>query len=238
MNFKYLIIATLALPTGLHAASITAVGIDTLTPTGHIATDVVNLDTNASGGDGFVLFNSVPEGSNLGGRPWDENIVNSLPAYIANLDGSTSTSSGGWANYDDIQIGGNTYNSGGIANSPGNGAEANVFTFQLTGTVPSSITLGILTDASDNPNWTATGVRIEGPGAVSANQTLTVDGAADLLNFTIDGGVAGETYTVHATSSGSGIVIAGATFDSVAIPEISSLSLLVLGGLIGLRRKR
>lgn len=237
MKLKHTIAAALLLPASVQAATITAAGIDTLTPPGNaVGTDVADLDANGSGTDGFVVFNSIPEGGNQGGKPWNESMVDSLPAYISNLDGSASTSSGGWANYDDTLIGGNLYNTGGIANSPGNGVETAVFTFQLSGAVPSSINLGILTDASDNLTWTATGVRIEGPGAVTASQSLTVDGAADLLNFTIDGGVAGETYTVHATSAASGIVIAAATFDSV--PEPSSALLGLLGSLALLRRRR
>ncbi len=237
MKLKHLIAAALLLPASIQAATITAAGINTLTPPGNaVGTDVADLDANGSGTDGFVVFNSIPEGGNQAGRPWNEAMVDSLPAYVSSLDGSASTSSGGWANYDDVQIGGNLYNTGGIANTPGNGNETAIFTFQLSGTVPPLINLGILTDASDNTNWTATNVRIEGPGAVTASQGLTVDGAADLLNFSIDGGIAGETYTVHATSSGSGVVIAAATFDSV--PEPSSALLGLLGGLALLRRKR
>jgi len=229
-------ISALLSSAALQAASITAAGIDTLTPGGHgVGTDVADLDANGSGADGFVVFHSVPEGTNLSNQPWDTGIVSSLPAYVTALDGTGSTSSGGWANYDDATVGGTTYNTGGIVQSPGLGNEASIFTFQLTGNVPSSINLGILTDASDSPNWTATGIRIEGPGAITANQSLTVDGAADLLNFTIDGGLAGETYTVHGTSAASGIVIAAATFDS--IPEPGSLGLVLLGGLLGLGRR-
>ena len=71
---------------------------------------------------------------------------------------------------------------------------------------------------------------------MTASQNLTVDGAADLLNFNIAGGIAGDTYTVHATSSGSGVVIAAATFDSV--PEPSSGGLLLLGALLSLARRK
>jgi len=238
MNLKHIIASALLLPTGLQAATITASGIDTLTPLGHATgTDVADLDANGSGTDGFVIFNSIAEGGNQGGRPWNESMVDSLPAYVSNLDGSASTSSGGWANYDDVLIGGSTHNTGGIANSPGNGVETAIFSFQLNGSVPQSINLGILTDASDNPNWTATNVRIEGPGAVTASQDLTVDGAADLLNFNIAGGIAGDTYTVHATSAGSGVVIAAATFDAV-VPEPSSGGLLLLGALLSLARRK
>ena len=239
MKLTYFVIAAIIAPACLQAATITTAGIDILTDPGHaVGTDVADLDANGSGGDGFVVFQSVSEGTNISNRPWDENIISSLPAYVSSIDGSASASSGGWANYDDVTVDGNTHNTGGIANSPGAGLETNVFTFTLAAGAPNSFTVGILTDATDSPNWTATNVRIEGPGGVTNNQSLTVDGAADLLNFNIDGGIAGETYTVHATSAASGIVIAGMTFDSAAIPEPSSTGLLLLGGLAGLGRRR
>jgi len=89
----------------LYAASITAAGIDTLTPPGTGAEDVADLDANGSGGDGFVIFNPLPTGGNSNQEGWDENIVLNLPAYISNLDGTGSTSSGGWANYDSVTVG-------------------------------------------------------------------------------------------------------------------------------------
>ena len=238
MKLKYIAIAALLVPASLQAASITAAGIDTLSAVGNGSGDVADLDTNGSGGDGFVVFNTLPAGSNQSGGLWNDNMVSSLPAYITALDGSTSVSSGGWANYDGVTVGGNTYNTGGINNPSAGGTEIASFTFQLTGTVPASITLGLLTDNSDNVAWASSNVRIEGPGAVTANQSPTLDGASDLVKFNIDGGVAGETYTVYGTSGGSGSLFGAATFDSTAIPEASSLGLILLGCLAGLRRRR
>ena len=119
-------------------------------------------------------------------------------------------------------MGGNTYNTGGINLLSAAGVETGLFSFQLTGSVPGSITLGLLTDNTDGLGWVSSTIRIEGPGAVSADQSITPDGASDLMNFNIDGGVAGETYTVYGTSAGSGSMIAMATFDS--IPEPSELT--------------
>ena len=237
MKLKYFAIAAFVVPASLQAASITAAGIDTLTAVGNGAGDVADLDTNGSGADGFVVFNTIPAGGNESGVVWNNNAVNSLPAYVTALDGSTSVSSGGWANYDGVTVGGNTYNTGGINNPSAAGTEIASFTFQLTGSVPASITLGLLTDNSDNIAWASSNVRIEGPG-ITANQSPTLDGASDLVKFNIEGGVAGETYTVYGTSNGSGSLFGAATFDSTSIPEPSSIGLLILGGLAGLRRRR
>ena len=43
--------------------------------------DVADLDANNVGGDGFVLFNSIPEGRNQSGAPWDDNLVYSPHKY-------------------------------------------------------------------------------------------------------------------------------------------------------------
>ena len=93
MKLKYFAIAAFVVPASLQAASITAAGIDTLTAVGNGAGDVADLDTNGSGADGFVVFNTIPAGGNESGVVWNNNAVNSLPAYVTALDGSTSVSS-------------------------------------------------------------------------------------------------------------------------------------------------
>lgn len=225
------------------AASITATGSITLTPPGTgIGTDIADFDTAGVANDGFVLFNSQPEGTNVAGQPWNQAIVDSAPAYITSLDGSASASSGGWANYDDVTVGGTNYNTGGLVQSPGAGVEVPLLTFQLSGIVPALVSMGVLVDHSDNIVWTADNIRIEGPGAVTASQGVpALDGAADLLQFDIaNGGVAGETYTVFGRQApgGGGALIAGLTFDSTPIPEPSTALLGLLGGLFIVRRRR
>ena len=205
------------------AGTITSAGtLTNLTPPGNGEGDVADLDALVSGGNGFVVFNTLPAGDNESGAAWDNNIVDSLPAYVTALDGSSAISSGGWANYDEVLIGGNTYNTGGINNPSAGGSETSLFSFELTGTIPSSFTLGLLTDNSDNVAWAASNIRVEGPGAVSANQNITPDGGSDLVSFKIDGGVAGEIYTVYGTSNGSGPLIGVATFDS----DLTNLSII------------
>jgi hypothetical protein len=229
---------TLALTTGLQASTITSAGtLVNLTPPGFgSGTDNADLDAQGRGTDGFVLFNSVPEGTNVAGTPWNQSIVSNLPAYVSSFDGSASAGSGGWANYDDVTLGGTLYNTGGLVQSPGNGVEVPLGTFQLSGLVPAGISLGVLVDNSDSANWDVTNIRIEGPGSITANQDVTRNGGSDLVQFDIAGGLDGEVYTIYGTSAASGALIGGVTFDS--IPEPGSLSLLAAGGLLFLRRRR
>jgi hypothetical protein len=229
---------TLALTTGLQASTITSAGtLVNLTPPGFgSGTDNADLDAHGAGTGGFVLFNSVPEGTNVAGTPWNQSIVSNLPAYVSSFDGSASAGSGGWANYDDVTLGGTLYNTGGLVQSPGNGVEVPLLTFQLSGLVPAGISLGVLVDNSDSANWDVTNIRIEGPGSITANQDVTRNGGSDLVQFDIAGGLDGEVYTIYGTSPASGALIGGVTFDS--IPEPGSLSLLAAGGLLLLRRRR
>ena len=230
----------LAAHSSSQAATISAAGALTLTPPGTgSGTDIADFDAANVANDGFVLFNSVPEGTNVSNRPWNEAMVDNTPAYITALDGSASASSGGWANYDDVTVGGTNYNSGGLVQSPGAGVEVPLLTFQLTGSVPSTVTLGVFADHTDNVIWTADNIRIEGPGAVSASQGLpALDGASDLLQFDISGGLAGETYTVYGTQAPGlgGALIGALSFDS--IPEPGSIALFATGFALMLRRRR
>ena len=76
---------TLALTTGLQASTITSAGtLVNLTPAGFgSGTDNADLDAQGAGTGGFVLFNSVPEGTNVAGTPWNQSIVSNLPPMSA-----------------------------------------------------------------------------------------------------------------------------------------------------------
>ncbi|MGI9239750.1 MAG: hypothetical protein ACR2RV_03055, partial [Verrucomicrobiales bacterium] len=210
-----IVVALLSIAHG-QAASITSAGsLVNLTPTGfNDGGDVADLDANNLGGDGFVLFNSTPEGGNLSGEPWNDNLVDNKPAYISAINGSGSTSSGGWANYDDVRIGGNTYNTGGIVTSPGNGSQASVFTFTIGANAPSNLRVGLIVDNSDSSSWGVSNVRLEGPGNISADQDTPRDGGTDLVQFDIAAPAQGEIYTVSGTSPPSGLLYGGITFET------------------------
>ena len=223
-----------------NAASVNSNGtLVDLTPPGNgVGTDVADIDATGAASDGYYLFNVQPEGTNISNRPWDENAVNSLPAYVGTLDGTGSTSSGGWANYDDVTVGGLTFNTGGVVLSPGEGVETRLFSFTLDGAVPPTVTAGLIADNSDSLNWDVSNVRIEGPGGITANQDVDRNGGTDLVLFNIDGGASGETYTIYGTSPPSGALLGGITFTS--IPEPASVSLLGLGlmAALSVRKKR
>lgn len=232
--------ATLLSVMGSSAATISSAGtLADLTPAafGTQPSDVADLDAAGVARDGFILFDAVPDGTNNNGVAWDVGLIDSSPAYITGLDGSGSLSSGGWAGYDYVTIDGTTHETGGIT-QPGVGAgtEVPLFTFDLNGSVPSSVTLGLIVNNSDGAGWGVSNVRVEGPGAISANQSNVHNGATAVIQFNINGGQAGETYTVYGTANSAGALIAGATFDS--IPEPGSLALFGASGALLLRRRR
>ena len=204
------------------SGTVTAAGtLVNLTPPGFaIGTDNADLDVQTVGTDGFVLFNVLPEGDNVSNATWDLNIVDNKPAYISTLDGTGSTSSGGWANYDDVTIGGALYNTGGIVRSVGDGVEAQSFTFTVGAGVPPVLQIGLIVDNSDSANWDVSNVRVEGPGGSTADQPVAIDGGTDLVQFDITGAINGEIYTVYGTSPPSGILIGGITFDNLSTPTL------------------
>lgn len=224
---------------GVRAATVSAAGtLVDLTPATNFDGDIADLDSQGRGSDGFVVFNTLPAGGNVSGAAWDANSVINTPAYVTALvGGASAVSSGGWANYDEVTLGGTTYNTGGINVPSPAGTESAVLSFQLTGAVPSTITIGLLTDNSDGVAWASRNTRIEGPGAITANQSLVPNGGSDLVQFDIIGGAAGETYTIFGTSNGSGALYGALTFDS--IPEPGSMALFATGiALIFQRRRR
>jgi hypothetical protein len=200
----------------LQAGTVTSAGtLLDLTTLSFGAEDVADLDAQGAGAGGFVLFNSVPVGTNLSNRPWNENMIDNSPAYITAIDGTGSTSSGGWANYDDVRIGGTTYNSGGIVRAGlGNGVEGRSFTFTVGAGVPPVFRIGLIADNSDGAVWDVLAVRVEAPGGSTASQPHDRNGGLDIVQFENAGALDGETYTVYGTSPPNGILIGGITFDS------------------------
>ena len=70
------------------AASVDEAGfLLNLTPPQASSTDVAELDDIGFGNDGFILFNVAEEGEDLNARPFEENLVNSAPAYVGTLTG-------------------------------------------------------------------------------------------------------------------------------------------------------
>lgn len=212
---------------GLQAGTITSAGTvtDLTLPGFGSGTDIADFDANSLGQEGFVLFNSQPEGTNVSNQPWDQALVDQKPAYISSFDGSAALSTGGWANYDNVLVGGTEHNTGGIALSPGQGTEVELFRFTLGAGVPTDIRVGIIADNSDNQVWDASNVRVaQDGGGAGANQDVTRNGGLDVVQFDITGVADGETYIVYATQppGTGGALLGGIAFDLP--PNLANLS--------------
>lgn len=208
------------------AASVTDAGaLLTLTPPQASSTDVAEIDEFGLGTGGFILFNVAEEGENLNARPFDENLFDAGPAYVGTLNaGPNTTSSGGWANYDNVLLGGLEFNTGGAAVRGGDGVESEVLNFEITDTPPSSFTMGIIIDNQDGAGWTPAELRVA-VGDESSDSILTpVDLGTDLYLFDVGDTAVGDIVQVFLTeqvgNGGAGGLIAGLTFDSLDSPPV------------------
>ena len=222
-NFLVALAACLVCPATVRSASVTDAGfLLNLTPPQASSTDVADLDDIGFGNDGFILFNVADEGENLNARPFDENLVNSAPAYVGTLTaGPFTTSSGGWANYDDVSLGGEIFNTGAAAVRGGDGLESEVLNFEIAGTPPPSITMGIIVDNQDGLTWTPSALRVAVGESSSASVSTPGDLGTDMYLFQVDNSVSGDIVQVFLTeqedNGGAGGLIGGLTFDSVGV---------------------
>jgi hypothetical protein len=203
------------------AASVNEAGaLLNLTPPQASSTDVADLD--GVGADGFILFNVAEEGENLNARPFEENLLNNAPAYVGTLTaGPNTTSSGGWANYDDVSLGGVVYNTGAAAVRGGDGLESEVLSFEIMDTPPPTFTMGIIVDNQDGLIWTPTGLRVAVGDASSPSVETPQDLGTDLYFFDVNNSVPGDFVQIFLTeqegNGGAGGLIAGLTFDSSGV---------------------
>ncbi len=222
-TFLAAVAACLAFQATTRAASVTDAGsILNLTPPQASSTDVAEIDDLGLGNDGFILFNVAEEGENLNARPFEENLLNNAPAYVGTLiAGPFTTSSGGWANYDDVSLGGEVFNTGAAAVRGGDGLESEVLNFEIAGTPPSSITMGIIVDNQDGLIWTPSALRVAVGESSSASVSTPGDLGTDLYLFQVDNSVSGDIVQVFLTeqdgNGGAGGLIGGLTFDSSGV---------------------
>ena len=172
----------------------------------------------------------------------------SLPSWITGFNASGSVYPGN-GSYSLINNSATTGASPGMIRSgtlnpfPGTGNGTTDFSFTLTGTVPSLIQIGLMTDNTDGAVFTAGGVQLSGVGASGAPKItfsgVTDNNVPDWTFFTIAGGFTGETFTVTGYGGGAGCACIGViAFDSGIIPEPASMLMLGLGALgIGLARR-
>lgn len=197
---------------------------------------VFNLSgTNVIGYDGYDVVGA--QGSK------------SLPAYLTSFtaNGSVYPGNGSYALINNPATTGSSPGSirtGTLNPFPGTGNAATDFTFTLTGTIPTLIQVGLLTDNTDGSQFSAGAVQLSGVGATGTPKvTLTGtqdNNIPDWTFFDISGGFSGETFTVSGYGGPAGCACIGAiAFDS-AVPEPASMTLFGLGaaGLALVRRRR
>lgn len=127
-----------------------------------------------------------------------------------------------------------------------NGAAAgfsqDMFSFTLAGTVPSSIRVAILYDNTDgtSPSILLTLRQSAGAGTSAATVTAVGNQLPDFYYFNINGGAAGDVYTLNLTNTGTspaGLQVGGVAFDSVPEPSTFAIAGLALCAVPLLRRR-
>ena len=114
----------------------------------------------------------------------------SIPAYTNNWikTGSIYGGNSGYYLVDNPALPGSTTNPGTTTTAP----NTNVFSFQLTGTIPSDIRVGIMIDALDNAYYNPSSISILDNGVVQNTQATTAaiyqDRNPDWLFWDITGG--------------------------------------------------
>lgn len=183
---------------------------------------------NVIGTDGYQLFNG--DGT-------------SLPSYITSITQTAPAAfgpSGGYAVIDNPAdpTGTDTTGTGTwYENGAPNADIQSMFTFQTTGSVPVDFRIALLWDNTDNSTGIAnTQFGLTGAGGDSGFQTITTGNQIlDWYYFDITGATSGETYTLSMQNNSGGAAnfqVGGIAFDTpAAVPEPSSLALLILGGL-------
>ena len=226
-------------PENLNAAIITAAGSHlSLGPAWRTASVAKPLDIdldNIYGTLGYMMFNTHTQASGAGGGQGAalSNITSSLPSYLTITANTAHISF--QANYtlidDPANPSGPDLWSGISYMNPAVGGSSNaLFNINFgTGTPANTVfRLGVFVDNTAPIDGSPVALRVAGAGGDSLSVPKTQ--ATQVNNyyfFTLAGMQSGNTLTVSATrQSGNGAVtLGGLTFDAIAVPEPSTLSL-------------
>jgi hypothetical protein len=173
--------------------------------------------------------------------------VSSTPTYVASINIIVIQPSNG-TSYSNLEIGGTTYHTGILYKAPVvAGTSYPVATITLTTnttfTIPSELQLGFLEDNGSTGNESDITVSdSQGGGTVSTVDTGNNSVKNDFYLVDISGATYGDVITVTGsmpTSSQTSVALGGITFDTIPTPEPMMLSLLAVGalGLLGRRRR-
>jgi hypothetical protein len=228
--------------------------VNPASPTYADSTDFGNTGLDI-GKDGYMFFNwgqLYP----LSGAAIDANINNQLPTWVVpNFDpndddysfGNLVTTSGGVFHWNTLRLpGGEVGLSGVMVDPEADDNSNNSITQLLLGAgVPDTFFMHVVVDTTLKTHDPSQRLRARAESADSLSEddvkleNLSFNGIADVYTFRYDGWAAGDFIKVQLNSGNAGIDpgITGIMFDTIPVPEPSTLVLLA-GGLLMLMKLR
>jgi len=156
--------------------------------------------------------------------------------YASNIDDPTATISGSVAalpaSFQSIAY-----------QTPGVGAEANLYNFTLSGAIPSSFLISIAFGNLANPAENAFGAAsyragINGGAGTGQLTAITNDSQIDWIFFRVDDALAGDTINLYGTAGAAGLAsVAIVAFDPIPEPSAMALMGVALTAMTARRRR-
>lgn len=231
------------------AAVVTYVGEQTNTGgtwrTSNLGTNAYSVNPDGYyGNDGYILYNTTPTGTVTGsnGPSAHGTDISLKPSYVSAITKTQDSGAQGYG-YPTIQnptttpgATPTTLESGTLGSSGGT-----LFTVTLTGTVPASFRVGVITGAPGT-TYDSSSVTLSdtGTGGSASAPESSANGRLDMYFFNVTGAAAGDVLNFGGTVGGTGTAgfneITGASFDSV--PEPATIGILGMSALGLLVRRR
>ena len=191
-------------------------------------------NTGTTGTDGYSVFGNSTTDS-----------TSSLPGYVSSVTPTGSAGEYRGGDNSTITLSGDTVHSGFTQAYTSNGNVYDLALIALTGSVPSTFDLGLLTDNSNQNYPTAYTLSLysgdPSAGGTQVGTTLDVNTTAssrsvdnDFYYASVSGASSGDFlvvqgYTPAGFNSTNAVELGGVTFDTVVTPEPSTFALMFAG---------